>query len=342
MRIGTYSFGDLHLDPHTGVATSATERLGQLLERAVLAEQVGLDYFGVGEHHRREYSVSNPGTVLAAIAARTSRISLGTGVTVLSTEDPVRLFQQFATLDLLSRGRAELTVGRGSFTESFRLFGASLTDYDELFAEKLDLLVRLNRSERVTWSGRFRAPLEEALVMPRPARPEGLTIRVGTGGNPQSSLRTGMLGLPIAYGVLGGSLARFAPLADLYWRGVEESPHLWGAPSVTVSTPGFITDRSQDAAETFYPYWRAMIASVAAERGFAPPSREQFDHAIQPGGPLLVGSPNEVADRILAAHSILGHAQHLVHMDFGGVPHDVSMHAIELLGTKVLPQIADA
>ncbi len=342
MRIGTYSFGDLHPDPHTGVPTPAAERIDQLIERAVLAEQVGLDYFGLGEHHRIEYSVSNPGTVLAAIAARTSTIRLGTGVTVLSTEDPVRLFQQFATLDLISHGRAEMTVGRGSFTESFPLFGADLRDYDALYREKLDLLVRINRDQRMTWSGQFRAPLQNALIVPRPFREEGLTIRVGTGGNPQSSLRAGTFSLPVTYGILGTPIAQFAPLVELYWRGVEQSTVRWGAPGVTVSTPGFIADRSQDAHDTYYPYWHAMLDSVATERGFPQPTREQFDAATVPGGPLIVGSPNEVADRILTAHEILGHGEHLMHMDFGGVPHTAAMRAIELLGTEVLPQVKHA
>lgn len=343
MEFGIYSFGDLRRDPATGERSSPEQNLADTLERVKLADEAGLDYFGLGEHHRPDYSISAPATVLAAAAAVTGRIRLGSAVTVLSTEDPVRVFQQFATIDLISHGRAELVAGRGSFIESFPLFGANLTDYDALFAEKLDLLLKLNESEFISWQGAFRAPLVEAQILPRPSQnalvPGKLDIWVATGGNPESSARAGALGIPVSYAIIGGHPARFAPLFDLYRRAATQAGHDASTLRTAVAAPGFIGSGSRAAKEAFFPHWIESMGKISEERGFPTPTRETYDDMTGPTGAIFAGSPNEVADKIIEVHGHLGNNRIGLQMDWAGVPQDLMMRSIELFATEVAPQV---
>jgi len=341
MELGVYSFGDIPTDPATGQLVAPAQQLRETIERIRLADEAGLDWFGIGEHHRPEYSISSPATVLAAAASVTRSIRLSSAVTVLSTEDPVRVFQQFATIDLLSGGRAEIAAGRGSFIESFPLFGANLADYDDLYEEKLGLLLDLNAHERVTWRGRFRPALDDALILPRP-HGEKLDIWIATGGNPESSMRAGYLGLPINYAIIGGYPEQFAPLAALYREAGEKAGHEASALKVAVSGPGFLAPTSQEAQDTFFPYWKTSMAKIAAERGFTAPSRLGYDTQTARRGAIFAGSPNEVADKMIALHGHLGHDRHALQMDWSGLPHTQVMRSIELLATDVMPQVRAA
>ncbi|KQR10294.1 luciferase [Cellulomonas sp. Leaf334] len=334
MELGMYTFGDV------GDA-SPGQRLREVLERIRLAEEVGLDYAGIGEHHRPDYAISSPSTVIAAALAQTSRITVGSAVTVLSTEDPVRVYQQFTTMDLLSEGRVELLAGRGSFIESYPLFGASLQDYDELYDEKIQLLLRLDAAERITWQGRFRPALDDALVLPRP-HGEQLRIAVATGGNPQSSVRAGLLGLPISYAIIGGQPAQFAPLVDLYRRAHAQSEHPHAAPFVSVAGMGFLADDGKAARDFFYPYWLETMRRISSERGFPMPNRISYESQAARGGAYFVGEPEQVAERIVALHGVLGHDRQAFQMDLSGVPQAESLRSIELLGTQVAPLVRDA
>ncbi|MFO7262132.1 MAG: LLM class flavin-dependent oxidoreductase, partial [bacterium] len=298
MELGIYSFGETTPDPVTGYAISPGERIRNLLEEIELADQVGLDVFGVGEHHRPDFIVSAPAIVLAAAAARTERIRLTSAVTVLSSDDPVRVFQQFATLDLISRGRAEIMVGRGSFVESFPLFGYDLADYDELFAEKLDLLLRLRDNERITWRGKHRPPLNGQGVYPRPQQ-QPIPIWVAVGGTPHSFVRAGMLGLPLAVAIIGGEPARFAPLVELYREAARRAGHDPARLPVGINSHAFIAPTSKEARDIFYPTYAEVMSRLGRERGWPPMTREQFDALCGPRGALLVGSPQEVIDKIL-------------------------------------------
>jgi probable LLM family oxidoreductase len=338
MELGIYSFGDRHPDPVTGEQVSVADKLAQTLERIRLADELGLSFYGLGEHHLDIYAISNPGTVLAAAASVTEHITLSTAVTVLSTEDPVRLYQQFTTLDQLSRGRAELLAGRGSFTESFPLFGADLSQYDELFEEKLALLLRIDREDPITWSGRFRPPLDNARILPRPYH-RRLRISVGTGGNPESSIRAGLLGLPVVYAVIGGRPERFAPLVDLYRRAGESGGHAPEDMHVTMSAIGLIARNSQDAKESFYPYWLEMMKYGAKARGWSVPTRAHYDEYVRGSNSIFAGSPQEIADRLISVGRLVGADRYAMQMDWAGVPHAQVMTAIELLGTEVLPQV---
>lgn len=343
MEFGVYSFGDINLDQRTGNAVTVEEQLQNTIERIKLADQAGLEYFGLGEHHRPDYAISAPATVLAAAATVTERIRLGSAVTVLSTEDPVRVFQQFATIDLLSHGRAELVAGRGSFIESFPLFGADLADYDALFAEKLGLLLEINENERVTWRGAFRAPLEDALILPRPlgtpAKPGKLDIWIATGGNPESSARAGILGLPVSYAIIGGYPERFAPLFDLYRRAAAQGGHDVTTLKTAVAGPGFIGADSARAKDAFFPYWMESMTRISKERGFPTPDRNTYDDMTGPRGAIFGGSPNEVADKILATHGHLKNDRIGLQMDWSGVPQPLLMKSIELFATEVAPQV---
>ncbi|WP_309110818.1 LLM class flavin-dependent oxidoreductase [Saccharothrix sp.] len=336
MQLGVYSFADRTPDPATGEQVSVADALANQLERIRLADELGLGFYGLGEHHLPQYAISNPGTVLAAAASVTSNITLSSAVTVLSTEDPVRVYQQFTTLDQLSRGRAELLAGRGSFTESFPLFGANLEDYDELFEEKLALLLRLDRENPITWSGRFRAPLEDAHVYPRPYR-DRLRISVGTGGNPESSVRAGLLGLPVVYAIIGGMPERFAPLVDLYRQAGEAGGHT--GLEVTMSAIGLIARRSQDAKDSFYPYWLETMKYGARARGWTVPSRAEYDAWTAGAQSIFAGSPQEVAERLISVGRLVGADRYAMQMDWSGVPHKLVMESIELLGTEVLPLV---
>lgn len=342
MRLGVYSFGDIHPDPVTNRRTSPAQRMADLLERIRLAEQVGLDFFGIGEHHRPDYAVSAPATVLAAAAGQTSRIGLGSAVTVLSTEDPVRVYQQFATIDLISSGRVELMAGRGSFIESYSLFGADLADYDALYDEKIQLLLDIDAGNPVSWSGRFRPALADAVILPRPYPKPGLgehlRISVATGGNPESSVRAGILGLPINYAVIGGQPARFAPLVDLYRRAFEQTERPGAVREVAVSGMGFISDDGR-ALDRFFPYWLDSMRRIARERRFPMPDRASYEAQAAPGGAYFVGTPEQVAERIVDLHAVLGHDRQGFQMDLSSVPQEDCLRAIELLGTAVAPLV---
>ncbi len=345
MKLGVYSFGDIHPNPVTHEKVSPGQRMLDLLERIRLAEQVGLDFFGIGEHHRPDYAVSAPATVLAAAAGQTSTIGLSSAVTVLSTEDPVRVYQQFATIDLISQGRVELTAGRGSFIESYPLFGAELDDYDALFDEKIELLLAIDAGNPVTWSGQFRPPLDKAVILPRPYDKPGigehLRISIATGGNPESSVRAGILGLPINYAIIGGEPARFAPLVDLYRRAFEHTERPGAAAEVAVSGMGFITDDG-NALDRFFPYWIDSMRRIARERRFQIPDRKSYLAQAAPGGAYFIGGPEQVAERIVDLHGQLRHDRQGFQMDLSSVPQADSLRAIELLGTRVAPLVRQA
>jgi probable LLM family oxidoreductase len=336
MELGVYTFAELRADPATGETISAEQRVRNLLEEIELAEQVGLDVFGVGEHHRPDFVVSAPAVVLAAAAVRTERIRLTSAVTVLSSDDPVRVFQEFATLDLLSGGRAEIMAGRGSFIESFPLFGYDLANYDELFAEKLELLLRLRESVRVTWSGKHRAALDDAGVYPRPVQ-DPLPIWVAVGGNPESAVRAGSLGLPMALAIIGGQPERFAPFAQLHREAAERAGH--GHLPLSINSHAYVADTSQQAADEFFPSYAEMMNAIGRERGWSGIQRQDFDALRTRRGALVVGSAQEVIEKILFQHEIFAHDRFLGQISVGTMPHDKVMRAIELLGTEVAPVV---
>jgi probable LLM family oxidoreductase len=331
MEIGIYTFGELTSD-----ALTPEGRLADLIEEIELADQVGLDVFGVGEHHRPDFTVSAPAVVLGMAAGRTERIRLSSAVSVLSSDDPVRVFQAFSTLDLLSHGRAEIMAGRGSFIESFPLFGHDLEDYDELFSEKLELLLAIRDDERVTWSGRHRAPLDGLPVYPRPVQ-DPLPVWVAVGGSPQSAVRAGALGLPLALAIIGGMPERFAPVAELHRRAAQESGH--ERPPMSINSHGFLAETSQAAAQEAFPAFAAMMDRIGRERGWPPMSRQDFDATRTLRGANFVGSPEEVVEKILFQHEIFGHDRFLMQMSVGTLPHASIMRSIELLGTEVAPVV---
>jgi probable LLM family oxidoreductase len=320
---------------------SAEQRLRDLMEEIELADQTGLDVFGVGEHHRPDFVVSSPAVVLAAAAARTTRIRLTSAVTVLSSDDPVRVFQDFATLDLLSGGRAEIMAGRGSFIESFPLFGYDLNDYDSLFAEKLELLLQLRSDERVEWSGRHRSALSGQGVYPRPLQ-EPLPVWIAVGGTPQSVVRAATLGLPLALAIIGGSPERFVPFVQLYRETAKRVGRDPATLPVSINSHGFIADTAAEAADEAFPPFAEMMGRIGRERGWPPPSRRQFEAEISPAGALFVGDPQQVIDKILREHELFGHQRFLMQMSVGTMPHDRIMHSIELLGSVVAPAVRKA
>jgi probable LLM family oxidoreductase len=337
VELGLATFADLPLGAD---APHAARRLNELLEEIELADQLGLEVFGVGEHHRPDYAVSAPPIALAAAAARTRKIRLSSAVTVLSSADPVRVFQDFATLDLISGGRAEIMAGRGSFTESFPLYGFDLEDYDELFAEKLELLLALRSSERVTWSGRHRAALRDVGVYPRPLQ-DPLPVWIAVGGTPASVARAGVLGLPLMIAIIGGPPARFAPLVDLYRQAVAQggAPAGPAGPAVGINSHTYLAPTSQRAADEYFPAYSQVMNRIGRERGWPPMSRAQFDAACGPEGHLLVGSPQQVAEKILAEHELFSHDRFLAQVSIGALPHARAMHAIELFGSEVAPVV---
>ncbi len=337
MEIGLYTFAEVSPDPVTGERISPQQRFRDLLEEVELAEQVGLDVFGIGEHHRPEYAVSVPAVALAAAAARTERIRLTSAVSVISSDDPVRVFQEFATLDLLSGGRAEVMAGRGSFIESFPLFGYDLEDYDELFAEKLDLLLSLRSSERVTWSGRFRAPIEELGVYPRPVQ-DPLPVWIAVGGNPGSAVRAGTLGLPMALAIIGGMPERFTPFVELFRRTAAGAGHD-PAPALSINSHGYIAESSQRAIEESFPAVAATMNRIGRERGWTPMTRADYENAATLHGANFVGSPEQVVEKILFQHEIFHHDRFLVQFGVGAIPHPQLLRSIELLGTVVAPAV---
>ncbi|MGH2805808.1 MAG: LLM class flavin-dependent oxidoreductase [Actinomycetota bacterium] len=338
MELGIYTFAELQPDPLTGAVLTSAQRLRDLIEEMELADQVGLDVFGVGEHHRPDFTVSAPVVVLAAGAARTTNIRLTSAVTVLSSDDPVRVFQDFATLDLLSGGRAEIMAGRGSFIESFPLFGYDLQDYDALFAEKLELLLKLRESERVTWSGRFRAPIDDLGVYPRPLQ-ERIPVWLAVGGNPDSAIRAGTLGLPMALAIIGGYPERFAGFAKLHREAARLAGH--PSPALSINSHGFIADTSQDAIDDSFPAVATMMNKIGRERGWPPMRRGDYIASAELRGSNFVGSPQQVIEKILFQHEIFGHDRFLIQFSVGTLPHDKIMRSIELFGTEVAPVVRD-
>ena len=342
MQIGIDSFVSTVTDPVTGIDVSPVQRVRDLLEEVERADAVGLDSYGIGEHHRAEYMDSAPAVLLAAAAARTSQIRLNSAVTVLSASDPVRVFQEFATLDLVSQGRIDLVVGRGSFTEAFPLFGLDLADYDELFAEKLDLLLRLRESTHVTWAGRHRPPLVEQGVYPRPLQ-DPLPIWVGVGGTPESFVRAGLLGLPLMVAIIGGQPARFRPLVDLYREAGAQAGHPPEQLKVGLHCFGYVADSDALARDTFYPGWAQMFTKIGRERGFGPPVRAQYDAMCGPDGAFLIGSPETVATKVRRISEDLGGITRMaLQMTNVRLAHDDLLRGIELLGREVAPAVRAA
>ena len=332
MEIGYYTFGEAD-------TSGARQRLRDLIAEAELADQVGLDVFGVGEHHRPDYSVSAPAIVLAAAAERTEHIRLTSAVSVISSDDPIRVFQDFATIDLLSGGRAEIMAGRGSFIESFPLFGYDLDDYDELFSEKLELLLEARSNEIVYWPGSTHTQrIENRGVYPRPVQ-DPLPVWIAVGGTPQSAARAGILGLPLALAIIGGQPARFAPLIELYRRAATDVGNAGDSLPVSINSHTFVADTSQKAADIFYPGYAETMTRIGRERGWPPLTREQFEAGRGPGGHLLVGSPQEVTEKILEQYEIFGHDRFLAQLSVGPMPHAELMRSIELLGTEVAPAV---
>jgi probable LLM family oxidoreductase len=339
VEIGIDSFVENTPDPVSGVAVSPAERVRDLLEEIVLADQAGLDVYGIGEHHRQEYVSSAPAILLAAAAARTRRIRLTSAVTVLSSDDPVRVFQDFATVDLISQGRAEITIGRGSFIESYPLFGFDLDDYDELFAEKLDLLLNIRENIRVHWSGKHRSALTGQGVYPRPVQ-NPLPVWIGVGGTPKSFARAGALGLPLAVAIIGGEPHRFRPLIDLYRDAGRRAGHAPERLTIGVHAIGFIADTTAQAANDLFPAYAYTFNRIGKERGWPPVTRAQFDATRGPTGALLVGGPEAVAEKILSIDEVLGGISRMsIQLTPGTLPHAKVMHAIELLGTRVAPMV---
>ena len=339
LQIGIDSFVETTLDTTTGTLISPVDRVRDLLEEIELADQVGLDVFGIGEHHRKEFVSSAPAVLLAAAAARTKRIRLASAVTVLSSDDPVRVFQDFATLDLISQGRADIIVGRGSFIESYPLFGLDLNDYDELFAEKLDLLLHIRENTNVHWSGKHRAALTGQGVFPRPVQ-DPLPVWLGVGGTPSSFVRGGTLGLPLAVAIIGGEPHRFRPLIDFYREAGRRAGHAPEQLPISVHSPGFIADTTTQAADDLFPAFAQTFNKIGKERGWPPTTRAQFDATRGPKGALLVGDPETVAEKILRENEDLGGLSRVtILLTPGSIPHRKVMHAIELLGTRVAPMV---
>jgi probable LLM family oxidoreductase len=339
MELGIYTFADVQPDRQPGNAKNAHKRIQELMEEAKLADEVGLEVFAVGEHHRPDYAVSAPAVVLAAAAAVTKNIKLSSAVTVLSSDDPVRVFQSFATLDLLSSGRAEIMVGRGSFIESFPLFGYDLNQYDELFAEKLELLLKINQNEIVLWKGKHRPSLINLGVYPRPIQ-QSLPIWQAVGGTPQSSVRAGTLGIPLALAIIGGYPDKFIPFINLYKDTARNAGHE-NLP-LGINSHAYVADTSQQAGDEFYPAYSVMMNRIGRERGWAPLRRMDFDAMRTPTGSLVVGSVEEVIDKILYEHSLFNNTRFLAQMSVGLMPHDKVLRSIELFGTKVAPAVRKA
>jgi probable LLM family oxidoreductase len=340
MQLGIYTFAETTPDS-TGHTVSPAQRLHDLLEEIELADEIGLDVFGVGEHHRPDFAVSAPAVVLGAAAARTNRIRLSSAVTVLSSDDPVRVFQDFATLDLLSGGRAEIMAGRGSFIESFPLFGYALDDYDDLFSEKLEMLLRIRETERVTWKGKHTQSLDNLGVYPRPIQ-NPLPVWIAVGGTPQSVVRAGTLGLPLALAIIGGEPARFVPMVELYREAASRAGHDPSKLAVSINSHGFIAEDSRQAADDSYPAYAQVMSKIGRERGWPPLTRARFEADRSRRGAVLIGNPQEVTDKILLEHELFGNQRFLIQFSVGTMPHAKIMKSIELFGTIVAPAVRSA
>jgi probable LLM family oxidoreductase len=340
MELGLYTFADMLPDDKSR-SKKTNQRIIDLLEEIELADQLGLDVFGIGEHHRPDYAVSSPAIILAAAAVRTKTIKLSSSVTVLSSDDPVRVFQDFATIDQLSGGRAEIMVGRGSFIESYPLFGHSLQDYDELFSEKLDLLLQINQKEIISWKGKHRPSFDNRGIYPRPYQ-ASLPIWIAAGGTPASAVRAAKLGLPIALAIIGGMPEQFVPFINLYREAGEKNGVYPAKMQIGINSHVYIADNSQQAADELFPSYATMMNRIGQERGWSPLSRQQFEYSRSPKGALLVGSPQEVIDKILYEHELFGNTRFLAQMSMGDMPHNKILKSIELYGSIIAPAIRKA
>jgi probable LLM family oxidoreductase len=340
MELGIGMFGDNHYDEQ-GKPQPAGTRLRELIEEIKLMDEVGIDFFGIGEHHRPDYAVSVPEVVLGAAASVTKNIKLGSAVTVLSSSDPVRIYQAFATVDQLSNGRAELMAGRGSFIESFPLYGYDLNDYNTLFDEKLELLLKINKENPITFTGKFRAPLKEQQVLPRAVNND-LTIWVAVGGTPESVVRAGRLGLPVMFAIIGGNPAQFKPLFQYYKELYEHFRHDMKSFQVGVHMHSLFGDDSKRIADAYYPIYSSQMNRVGASRGWPPFTRDQFEFGRGKDGAYLIGDANEAIDKILRMHEMFGLTRFSAHMDVGGPSHELLMKSIEIYGTKIAPKVREA
>jgi probable LLM family oxidoreductase len=340
MELGVGMFGDLHISSN-GETQPAHQRLQEIIEEIKLMDEVGLDFFGIGEHHRPDYAVSAPEIVIAAAATVTKNIKLGSAVSVLSSTDPVRLYQNFATVDGISGGRAELMVGRGSFTESFPLFGYDLKDYDALFEEKLELLLQINKEKRVTWKGQFRPALVNQEVWPRAVNGQ-LPIWVAVGGTPESVLRAGRLGLPVIFAIIGGNPSHFKPLFDYYRKAYAHYEHKPDTLQVGVHMHSFFGENSQQTADEYYPLYAAQMNRIGRQRGWPPYQKQQFEHGRAPQGHLVIGDANEAIDKILHMQELFGLTRFSAHMDVGGPSHQSMMKSIEIFGARIAPKVREA
>ena len=338
MEIVIGMFGDVAHNIKTGEPMTAQKRLNQLLEQIKLADQVGLDVVSIGEHHREDYAVASPEIVLAAAATITQKIKLSSGVSVLSSADPVKLYQDFSTVDLISNGRAEITLGRGSFTESFPLFGYSLQDYDKLFSEKLDLMIKLDENKPLTWKGNFRAPLYNQEVWPHPVN-NHLDMWIAVGGTPSSVKRAAVLGLPLIVAIIGGSLSQFKQLVEFYKETYILSGHDPKKMQIGIHSHTFVTEKGTDIADKFLPYYSAQMDRIGKDRGWPPYRESQFHYGSTKDGAIFAGDPNEIADKIMYAKEMFGLTRFVAHLDVGGAPHEDLMNMIELIGDKVAPQV---
>jgi probable LLM family oxidoreductase len=341
MEIGITTFVENTPDPSTGKLLSPRKRMSNLMEEIILSDQAGLDVFAIGEHHRPDFIVSSPAIVLAAAAVKTKNIKLSSAVTVLSSDDPVRVFQDFAHIDLLSEGRTEIMAGRGSFIESFPLFGYDMKDYNSLFIEKLELLMELNKNEKVTWKGKHRSPIDNLGIYPRPYQQE-IPVWVAIGGTPESVIRTAGYGLPMALAIIGGMPGRFVSLTDLYRHTYKASGHDPARFQLAINSHGFIGDDSQKAADEFYGPYAHVMGKIGRERGWPPMDRSHYEMMREPGGSLLVGSPQQVTEKILYEYELFGNTRFLLHISVGTMPHSSVMRAIELLGSEVAPAVKKA
>jgi len=340
MELGIGMFGDLTFNKQTNKYQSSSQKFQELIEQIKLADELGIDVFSIGEHHRPDYAVSSPEIVLAALSTVTRNIKLGSGVTVLSSTDPVKVYQDFATIDLLSGQRAEIIAGRGSFIESFPLFGYDLKDYDGLFEEKLELLLQLNKNEIINWEGKYRAPIVDQTIYPRPERE--IPIWIAVGGTPESVVRAARLGLPIIFAIIGGMPKQFKPLIEFYKQQYLQFGHDPEKMQVGVHSHTFVADSQQEILENYFPYYKSQMDRIGRDRGWAPYTQMQFEGGMSPEGALFMGDAHQVAEKMIAIIEMFGLTRFIAHIDVGGPTHKEMMKAIELYGSKVLPEVRKA